>query len=176
LVQDIKHRSLLGLLRKIIDVPLGYSKEDLVNFRSVSSREFPAFVPILDEYLRFAERADTEVIQESARPKSLAKHRNDSESMHLFDMLRDRKLFPMNSDLADFAGRVLPDMGSYRYDKMSRGDIASRIIEYLETRDRKTRHGLESSMREAMGSSTDKPAVRKSFFAKWEKIIKGIEL
>jgi hypothetical protein len=96
--------------------------------------------------------------------------------MHLFDMLRDRRLFPLNSDLADFAGKVLPDMGSYRYDKMSRGDIASRIIEYLETRDRKTRQGLESSMREAMDSSTDKPAVRKSFFAKWEKIIKGIEL
>jgi len=59
---------------------------------------------------------------------------------------------------------------------MSRGDIASRIIEFLETKDRKTRQGLEASMREAMASSPGRNTVRKSFFTKWEKIIKGIEL
>ncbi|MHB1957491.1 MAG: hypothetical protein ACYCO5_00475 [Acidobacteriaceae bacterium] len=176
MVQDLKHRSLLNLLRKIIEVPAGYSKEDLVNFRSVASREFPAFVPIMDEYLRFAERADTEVAPGGARLGPKSTRRGDSDSMHLFDMLRDKRLFPLNSDLADFAGRVLPEMGRYRFDKMSRGDIASRVIEYLETRDRKTRLGLEASMREAMTSGADRPAVRKSFFAKWEKIIKGIEL
>ena len=176
MVQDNKHRGLLNFLRKIIDVPAGYSKEDLVNFRSVASREFPAFVAIMDEYLRFAERADTAVMSEGIAPGSKSMRRSGSDSMHLFDMLRDKRLFPLNSDLADFAGRVVPDMGRYRFDKMSRGDIASRIIEYLETKDKKTRQGLEASMREAMTSDSDRPAIRKSFFTKWEKIIKGIEL
>lgn len=175
MVQDRKHRSLLLFLRKVVDVTAAYSKEDLVNFRSVASKEFPAFVPILDEYLRFAERADTGTTPEGNR-KSTAISRSGSESMHLFDMLRDKRLFPSNSDLSEFAGRVLPGMSHYRYDKMSRGDIASRIIEYLETRDRKTRQSLEASMREAMQSKPEKTADRKSFFSKWEKIIKGIEL
>lgn len=147
-----------------------------MNFRSAASKEFPAFVPIIDEYLRFAERADTDIMPAGARSGHKSDRRDGSDSMHLFDMLRDKRLFPLNSDLADFAGRVLPGMGRYRFDKMSRGDIASRIIEYLETKDRKTRQGLEESMREAMTSSPDRPTVRKSFFTKWEKIIKGIEL
>lgn len=167
---------MLNLLRKIIDVAAGYSKEDLVNLRSVASKEFPAFVPIMDEYVRFAETADSEVAPKGTRLGSKPAPRGSADSMHLFDMLRDKRLFPLNSDLADFAGRVLPGMGHYRFDKMSRGDIASRIIEYLETRDKRTRQGLETSMREAMASSPDRTAVRKSFFTKWEKIIKGIEL
>jgi hypothetical protein len=95
--------------------------------------------------------------------------------MHLFDMLRDKRLFNSNSDLADFAGRVLPSMSRHRFDKMSRGDIAARIIEYLETRDRNTREQLEASMRTAMATGVEKPADRKSFLSQWEKIIKGIE-
>ncbi|UWZ83374.1 hypothetical protein [Occallatibacter riparius] len=158
-----------------MEVPAGYSKEDLVDFRSVASKDFRAFVPLIDEYLRFAERADTEVVSETARLSSRRFSKAGSESMHLFDMLRDKRLFPSNSDLSEFAARILPGMSHYRYDKMSRGDIASRIIEYLETRDKKTRQGLETSMREAMVSTPEKAADRKSFFTKWEKIIKGIE-
>jgi hypothetical protein len=109
----------------------------------------------------------------TSRPKS--KQKPDASRMHLFDMLREKKLFKSNSDLADFAGRVLPSMSRHRFDKMSRGDIAARIIEYLETRDLRTREELEASMRAAMSSGVDKPAERKSFLSQWERIIKGIE-
>lgn len=103
---------MLNLLRKIIDVAAGYSKEDLVNLRSVASKEFPAFVPIMDEYVRFAETADSEVAPKGTRLGSKPAPRGSADSMHLFDMLRDKRLFPLNSDLADFAGRVLPGWGT----------------------------------------------------------------
>jgi hypothetical protein len=176
LVQDNKHRSLLQFIRKIVDVPLGYSKEDLVTFRSIASRDYPSLVPVMDEYVRMAERADTAVTSETSRPKSKQSERSEPGSMHLFDMLRDKRLFPSNSDLSEFAGRILPNMSRNRFDKMSRGDIAARIIEYLETKDRSTRHELEASMREAMVSGSDRASDRRSFFSKWEKIIKGIQL
>jgi hypothetical protein len=166
---------LLSFIKKIIEVPLGHSKEDLMTFRSIASREYPSVVPLIDEYLQLAERADTE-LGERPQAKAKSSKRGDAESMHLFDMLRDKRLFPSNSDLSDFAGNILPNMRRNRFDKMSRGDIAARIIEYLETKDRRTRHDLEASMKEAMATGSDKAADRKSFFSKWEKIIKGIEL
>ena len=149
MVQDRKHKALLTFIRKVLDVPLGYSKDDLLMFRSVASKDYRSLLPLIDDYLQLAERADT-----NASPKGLqgraTKRSSDLEQMHLFDMLREKRLFPSNSELSDFAGRVLPNMSRHRFDKMSRGDIATRIIEYLETRDRRTRDELEASMREAM--------------------------
>lgn len=175
--QDHKHRSLLQFIKKILDVPLGYSKADLVTFRSVASREYTALVPVIDEYIRVAEKADTEVIPTNAGSSSRrSKVQSDAGHMHLFDLLRDRRLFPSNSDLTDFAARVLPSMTRKRFDKMSRGEIVAKIIEYVETRDAKTRYDLEASMRDAMTKSPDKTSDRKSFFSKWEKIIKGMPL
>src|SRR5262249_25678123 len=72
LVQDYKHKSLLTLIRKIVDVPAGYSKEDLVTFRSIASRQYPALVPIMDEYLRLAEKSDTELFHEGSQSKTKA--------------------------------------------------------------------------------------------------------
>ena len=96
--------------------------------------------------------------------------------MHLFDLLRERQLFPSNPDLSEFAGRVLPSMSRKRFDKMSRSDIAARILEYLEKKDSRTRKSLEISMREAMKTGRQGKVDRKSFQSEWEKIIKGIEL
>jgi hypothetical protein len=172
---------MLRFIRKAVEVPSGYSKEDLIAFRNIALRNYPLLVPLIDDYLRLAEESDTE--SSSGRGILLpgfagrSKSRNsDERQMHLFDMLREKKLFPSNADLSDFAGRILPDMRRYRFEKMSRGDIATRIIEYLETLDRKTREKLEVSMREAMLTGPRKPADRKSFLSEWEKIIKGIPL
>ena len=52
MVQDQKHRSLLLFIRKIVEVPLGYSKDDLLAFRNVASREYSTLVPLIDEYIR----------------------------------------------------------------------------------------------------------------------------
>lgn len=173
MVQDKKHRSLLQFIRKIMDVPLGHSKDDLVAFRSAASRGYPAVVPLIDEYIRMAELADTDVPDSLDSKKRRPAQR--AEQMHLFDLLRDKRLFASNNDLAEFASRVLPNIKSHRFDKMSRADIAGRIIEYIET-DPRTREELEASMREAISSPVVKPAERRSFFSRWEAIIKGIEL
>lgn len=175
-MQDRRHRGLLQFLRRIIDVPLGYTKSDLINFRSLTTRDYPVLTPLIDEYLRLAERSDTDALLSEAPRRVKQPARPPASQMHLFDLLRERRLFNSNSDLADFAGRVLPKMSRHRFDKMSRGDIAARIIEYLETRDPHTREELEASMRAAMESGSERLADRKSFLSQWEKIIKGIEI
>jgi hypothetical protein len=176
-VQDYSHKALLRFVRKIVDVPVGYSKQDLIIFRNLASTEYPSLVPLIDAYLLLAERADTEVqLQAHALGQKATKRKTEPRQMHLFDLLRDRRLFPQNSDLSDFAVRILPNMTRRRFDKMSRGDIAARIIEYLESRDPRTRESLETSMREAMTSGTDsKLPDKRSFLTKWERIIKGLE-
>ena len=173
--QDYRHRALLQFIRKIVDVPAGYSKDDLMMFRSIASRDYPVLVRLMDEYLTIAEHADIDSTVEGLRLKRATPPKREAVSMHLFDMLRDKKIFPLNSDLSEFAGRVLPGMSRKRFEKVSRADIAARIIEYLETKESRTRDELEASMRGAIASDSPKAADRKSFFSQWEKIIKGAQ-
>jgi len=175
-VQDRRHQSLLQFIRKIADTVAGYSKDDLVLFRSVASREFPSLVALIDDYIRLAERSDTDVLTPGKAKSPKRTPKESAQQMHLFDLLRDKRLFASNNDLAGFATRILPNIKSNRFDKMSRGDIAARIIEHLESKDRRTREELEASMREAVSSPVVKPADRKTFLSKWENIIKGIPL
>ena len=137
--------------------------------------ESPMFLRLIEAYIELAEKSETGAYQfRRSRRK-----RNGSQ-MHLFDLLREKTFFPQNLDLAQFASRVLPHMRAFRFDKMSRSDIAARIIEYLEGQsDVGTRERLEASMRDAMTEMKRRPAKqadRKSFLSKWERIIKGIEL
>ncbi|MBR0757477.1 hypothetical protein JQ604_35295 [Bradyrhizobium jicamae] len=166
------HKAWLTFVRKVVSVAAGYSRQDLWEFRNLASYEAHSFVPIVEAYLRLVENSETNVSSSKIGPRKS----RGLEQMHLFDLLRDKKFFPTNLDLAEFASRVVPHMRAYRWDKMSRGDIAARIIEYLEQSG--TRDKLEVSMREAFGQ-LDRPAKaseRRSFFSKWERIIKGIEL
>ena len=140
-------------------------------FRSIAMREYRSVVSLIEEYLRLTERASTDIYPLGPGPRK----QSVPSEMHLFDMLRSKRLFPSNTDLTQFAARVLPNMTARRFDKMSRGDIAVRIIEYLETLDKRTRQELEASMREAMSQPSEKAADRKSFFTTWENIIKGIQ-
>lgn len=175
--QNRQHRAFLQFVRRMLDLAERYSKEDLANFRDIARRDFPSVCPIIDEYLRMAERADSDApLSPPFLRRPLPARRGEGQPMHLFDLLRDRRLFASNSDLAEFAGQILPNMSRHRFDKLSRGDIAARVIEYLETLDPRMRERLETSMRSALKSGTPKPSDRKSFFSKWEKIIKGIEL
>lgn len=177
MVQDQRHKSLLQFIRKVVEVAAGLSKEDLASFRSAAIREYSSVVPLIDEYLRLAERADTHVLPKSHASNNFHRSKNaESSPEHLFDMLRDKRAFPSNSDLSDFAGRILPNMARKRFDKMSRGEIVAKIIEYVETLDAKTRRDLEASMKDAMAPGLGKPADRRSFLSKWERIIKGIQL
>lgn len=175
MVQDNRHKRLLQFIKRILDVPLGYSRDDLVMLRSAASKEYPALVSLVDEYIKLVERSAVDTQPGTDRGRS-NKRRGGSESMHLFDLLREKKLFPSNADLSEFAGNILPGIKRNRFDKMSRGDIAARVIEHLETKDRRTRDELEASMREAMKSDHAKPMERQSFLSKWERIIKGTQL
>ena len=177
-VRDVRHKALISFIKKILDIPYGYSKDELIAFRSRAFTQYPSMLPIIDNFLDLADQSDTDVgLNRPFGPsKGTSRVRKRGVEMHLFDLLRDRRLFPSNSDLANFASRVLPGMTRRRFDKMSKGDIAARIVEYLETLDAKTRERLEASMHDAMQSSEPKrPAVRESFFSKWERIIKKIE-
>ena len=182
MAQNRKHQPLLRFIKNIVDVPAEYSKEDLFEFRSRASRQYPVLVPLIEQYIHLAESADTKDLlnkQKKSKRRTITEETSESglDGMHLFDMLRDKRLFPSNSELSDFAGNALPRMSRHRFDKMARGDIAARIIEYLETRDKHTRQDLEASMREAMAFAPHAtPERRKSFVTKWESIIKGIPL
>lgn len=172
---DNRHKAWLRFVNRVLDVPLGYSKDDLWSFRAIARRELPALVLVIEALINLSERAETEAEDVPSTSTSRVK----PSQMHLFDLLREKKFFPQNLDLASFAARVMPHMRAYRFDKMSRSDIAARIIEHIEESDPSKRAKLEKSMRQALSSMNKKPvrAVdRKSFLSRWEKIIKGLEL
>lgn len=178
-MEESKHKAWLTFVRKALDVPLGFSVDDLRTFRAVASRHSPSLIPLVEAYYRLAKSSETSV-GASKVAASLKKSRG--RQMHIFDLLREKKFFPTNADLANFAARVMPHMRTYRFDKMSRGDIAARVIEFIEQSDPRARNALEESMREALEALKHKrtrPAVdadRRSFLSKWEKIIKGLEI
>jgi hypothetical protein len=177
LVEDNRHKKVFQFIKRLVEVPLGYSTDDLILLRSFVSQDYPAFIPLIDEYVKLAERSALDISGVGGRRiPATNTRRSGSSDMHLFDLLREKKLFQSNADLAEFAGKILPGIKGNRFDKMSRGDIAVRIIEHLETKDRRTREELEASMREAMSPErTIKPIERQSFLSKWEKIIKGTQ-
>jgi hypothetical protein len=175
---DRKHRVFLQFLKRALELTSSYSKDDLHVFLDLCHRDYPGLSSLVAEYIRVAERGDTDILPGRGfanrnRPTSAVP---GTRQMHVFDLLRDKRLFASNSDLAEFAGRILPDMSRSRFDKMSRGDIAARIIEYLETLEPGTRDRLEASMRNAVASTSGRVSDKKSFFSTWEKIIKGIQL
>jgi hypothetical protein len=176
-VQDTRHKPWLNFVRKALDVPSGYSSEELRAFLSIAKRENPSLLPLIEDYLNIAHRSE---IPENLRITYSSPKRSKSSQMHLFDLLREKTFFPQNLDLAQFAARVMPHMRTYRFDKMSRSDIAARIIEHIEGSDPRARGALERSMRDGLtamkGRKQPKDVDRRSFLTKWEKIIKGIEL
>lgn len=173
-----KHKAWLTFQRKILDVAADYTIDNLRLFRSMSREENPSLSRIIEDYLLLARRAETDV--DNNGPKSLPPlQRGRIAQMHLFDLLREKKFFPRNSDLAGFAARVVPEMRTYSFDKMARSDIAARIVEHVENSDPRARRALEQSMRDALaniGQKSPGRVDRESFLSRWERIIKGLEL
>jgi hypothetical protein len=90
-------------------------------------------------------------------------------------LFRSKRLFPRNADLVAFAARVLEGFDTYRFDKLSRADIAARMVEYIESRDAATQRRLKEAMKAAMDApSEERRHRRESFFSNWEKIIRGM--
>jgi hypothetical protein len=173
MVVNNKHDAWLKFARDILNVTVGRSKADLIKFRDIAFSDYRALLPIIDEYVRLAQNSDSDV----DLPRAPRRKSTGPKQMHLFDLLREKTFFPQNLDLARFASRVLPSLRNYRFDKMSRGNIAARIIEFIES-DPKTKETLERSMREALEDLSGRPheeSERNSFLSKWERIIKGDE-
>lgn len=175
-MQDRRHRAMLQFIKKTMDVAAGYSKDDLLQFRNLASHDYRILVPLIDEYLQLTERSDTDVVATPDRTRSAKSDRQQPGQMHLFDLLREKRLFPSNNDLAEFAQKILTSVPSGRFGKISRPEIAAKIIEHLETLPGETREKLEASMRDALKSGSKKPTDKGSFLSKWERIIKGIDL
>lgn len=177
MIDDRRHKPLLTFIKKIMDVAAGYRKSDLLEFRSMASHDYRVLVPLIDEYLRLADRSDTHVRFPDVSAGSLRQeNRRPGAQMHLFDLLREKRLFPSNNDLAAFARRILTNVPAGRFGKISRPEIAAKIIEHLETLPEETRHKLEASMRNALKSGAKKEGDKVSFLSSWERIIKGIDL
>lgn len=171
--KDNLHRQWLEFARRLIEVPIGYSNEELRAFRRVAAREQPALVRLIDAYIDIAGRygLDTEILTIGARRK-----KNHAQPIDFFSLLRSRKLFPRNLDLAVFATRALPRMQDVRYDKLSRSAISARIVEHLETCDAEALKKLARSMEEALAVTTQHPTRemdRRSYLSKWIQIMVG---
>lgn len=168
-------REFLAFVSKLTELLSSYSSKDLRLFHRLARRGFPSILPVVEACIQVAEsrRART---WKTPTKSEIVQGLDRSEGLHLFDLLRSKKLFPTNSGLADFAARVVPKMTRKRFDKMSRSDIAARIIDYLETLDSNKRRNLEVAMRKAIASiSAGMKEEPQSFFSQWERIIKGIE-
>lgn len=169
------HQAFLSFINRTSEIASRFSREDLMLFKDLAMAEFPAFVSVIEGYIRLAECSESDAQIQTPSTRYSAKTNGDAtSSLHLFDLLRDKRLFPTNSDLASFAGRILPGMNQHRFDKMSRGDMATRVIEYLETLEKNKRSKLEESMREALISRPSSGKASKTFFSQWERIIKGL--
>lgn len=167
---------MLQFIKKMMDVAAGYSKDDLIQFRSLASHDYRVLVPLIEEYLRLAERSDTDAVVAPDRTRSARSGTQQPGQMHLFDLLREKRLFPSNNDLAEFAQKILTNVPSGRFSKISRPEIAAKIIEHLETLPGETKEKLEASMRDALKYGSKRPTDKDSFLSKWERIIKGIDL
>ncbi|MEH2480616.1 hypothetical protein V1282_003973 [Nitrobacteraceae bacterium AZCC 2146] len=156
-----------------------YTLDDLRNFKRLACKETPSMVRVIEAYVDLAIRSEVKRSGLAASLAAKTPRRGRVAQMHLFDLLREKKFFPKNSDLAQFAARVVPEMRTYSFDKMARSDIAARIVEYVEDNDPRAREALEISMRDAllsMGAAPPKKVDRQSFLSRWERIIKGLEL
>ena len=164
----------LAFVSRLTDLLSNYTPRDLRMFLDAARRGVPSMFPVIEACIEMVESAPrgTRGKSVSIGPSQIGIY---PERLHLFDLLRSRDLFPSNADLALFAARVVPKMTRKRFGKMSRSDIAVRIIDYLETLDLDKRRRLEDSMRKAIDSiSAGLEGKPESFFLQWEKIIKAI--
>jgi hypothetical protein len=174
MAQDKTNIDFKAFLSRLTDMMIDYTPDQLRNFHNIAKQRFPAAAPVIRAYIEWANPTAGE--KREAESKS-RKPETGSDTSHLYDMLRSKELFPQNSDLAQFASRVLPGMAKRRFDKTSRTTIAGQIIEYLETLNSGKRERLEQAMRQAMTTlKSGGKSEPRSFFSQWEKIIKGIEL
>ena len=174
--QERDHQDWFEFLRKVAELPSGYAIDDLRRFQRIAERQYPELVPVIKAYIYLVQLSYAEMPKPQSPGKPPEKRRKKVDERPLFDLFRDRGFFSTNSELVKFALGVAPDMKHYRFDKMSRGAIAFKLVEHLEKLPNHTRARLEISMREAMDAAPDKSEDRQIYVSKWERIIKGLAI
>tara|TARA_R110000868_G_scaffold226872_1_gene479786 strand:- start:317698 stop:318216 length:519 start_codon:yes stop_codon:yes gene_type:complete len=170
--RERRHKAYLEFVSKLTSLVSKYSTEDLEEFIEISHSGYSHLIPMINAMSRIASASESNVRPISRRSKMVVEAGGGT---HLFDLLRSKKLFPRNADLSEFAGRILPGIESHRFDKMSRGDIAGRIVEFVESMDMSRRKQLEQSMMDTLGKTeVVRAGDKKTFFTRWEEIIKGV--
>ena len=177
--KDQSHKAFLRFIAKIADISAAYSKDELHEFLDMAHMDFSGFEKLIREYCRLAKISTSHVTDrlKNSRGRSGPRLFYEQELLskpHLFDLLRSKEIFSTNAELAEFAMKILPSMTSRRFDKMSRADIAGRIVEFIERSKPRKRELLEKSMRDALVDFGQRGggARRQSFFRKWESIVK----
>jgi hypothetical protein len=180
LIKDNRHKAFLRIISRLSEITASYSKDELQEFADIAARDISWFEPVIHDLIRVADKSVSNV-PDHLSMKHISRFRNYKErptvqEEHLFDLLRSKELFVTNADLADFAKKILPNISNKRYDKMSRGYIASSIIEYIESHDPPKCELLKKTMKNALISMSKSPAKqekKQSFFRQWESIVKG---
>jgi hypothetical protein len=186
------HKDWFEFLQKAAELPIGYSVDDLLYFQRIAQRQYPALEPLVAACIHLAQTSDMEIAVEGPEPSkqpvngeppfraptgtsSLQTDGDHSRDMTM--LLQDEKLFPKNTDLIRLATRLLPDMHQYRFDKMSRSSIISKIVDHMKTLPDKKRTKIGAVLRQAADATqNDPPVTSRSFFTRWEDIIKNMEL
>ncbi len=176
------HKDWLEFLRKAAELPIGYSIDDLIWFKTIADRQYPALGPLVAACIYLAQQSNLAIAFEGPTPRvAKAKKTSSIQSAPqaqapLFELFKDKNLFPKNSDLASFAMRAVPGMKEQRFDKMSRGDIAHRLAERIQGLSPQARDSLEASVREAVSHSPELGTETRSFVSKWASIIRDMAL
>ena len=169
-----RHKALLRFASEVAEIVAKYSVEELMDLHRHSLQGFKFMTSFIDATIEAARMGETDMLIEYAESGAMSKSPSRGlKSNHLFDLLRAKELFDTNADLADFAQRLFRGMASKRYDKMSRGEIAVHIVEYIENQSPMARRQLESMLRKALKNRRfARTGADESFFSEWQRIIK----
>jgi hypothetical protein len=194
------HKDWLEFLRKAAELPIGYSVDDLLYFKRIAERQYPALAPLVAACIHLAQTSDMAIAvegpepeptpaktepaetaspvatAETLKPAAPASSGNGHYPRDLMALLKDERLFPKNVDLVQLATRLLPDMRQYRFDKMSRSSIIGKIVDHMDGLPAKRRSKIVSGLREAAEATPDQSQPASSFFTRWEDIIRNMNL
>lgn len=184
------HKDWLEFLRKAAELPIGYTIDDLLYFKRIAERQYPALAPLVAACIHLAQSSEMAIAMEgpppvkarenpqtpAASPTVPASSGNGHRPRDMTALLRDEKLFPKNTDLVRLATRLLPDMHHYRFDKMSRSSIIGKVVDHMQTLPDKKRLQIEGALRQAADATRNESPVTSTFFSRWEDIIKNMNL
>ena len=80
-------------------------------------------------------------------PSCVSLRRNTEEQMHLFDLLRDKRIFASNNDLAAFAAKIFPNIKSNRFDNRPVATLLDELSSIWNPRDQSSGRGLKLRLR-----------------------------